>query len=263
MARDPFADFNNDTAPTTSTPAGGSSAGANVFMRVVSGVALVALLGLAFGYYLPLRRAHTLLTDKYQAKASEVGGLSDQLKKTTDQLVAAQGERDTLKSDAEEQAEADEQREQTVKKITSELEGALSAYIKSKQVSVQTRGAASVVTIDDKHVFGKRDTTPTRRAKKLLCDVGKALKAVSVKNNVMVGGHTSDNKVSDPVLRRDFPSVWQLSAMRAAGVVGALESCGVPGERLRAVGFAHTRPDEGSEKGSTGELRLSVEPTGS
>jgi hypothetical protein len=28
---------------------------------------------------------------------------------------------------------------------------------------------------------------------------------------------------------------------------------------LRAVGYAYTRPDEGSAKGSTGELRVSLE----
>ena len=74
-------------------------------MRVVSAVSVIALLGLLFGYYLPLRSAHTLLNDKYQSKASELGGTTDQLKKTTDELVSAQSERDQLKADAEKLAE--------------------------------------------------------------------------------------------------------------------------------------------------------------
>jgi flagellar motor protein MotB len=259
MAKDPFAEFNAE--PVAKPPSSSTSAGANVLMRVVSGVALVALLGLALGYYLPLRRAHTLLNDKYEAKNTEIGGLADQLKKTTDQLVATQSERDSLKEAAEKREQADKKKDDSVEKITSDLEKALSRFVKTKQVSVETRGAASVVTIDDKQLFGKRDTSPTRQGKKLLCAVGKALETVSVKHDVTVGGHTSSNKVSDPIVRRDFPSVWQLSAMRAAGAVSALESCGVPGDHMRAVGYANTRPDEGSAKGSTGEIRLSVEPS--
>lgn len=259
MAKDPFAEFNAEPVSASTVPQ--TSAGANVLMRVVSGVALLALLGLAFGYYVPLRRAHTALNNKYQAKNSELGGLTDQLKKTTDQLVLAQSERDSLKEDAEALEQVGKAQGESVQKLTGELEQALARLVKAKQVSVQTRGAASVITIDDRHVFGKRDTSPSRAGAKLLCEVGKAVKAVSVPSDVSVSGHTSSNKVSDPVLKRDFPSVWQLSAVRAAGALSELEACGVKGDRMRAVGHAHTRPDEGSAKGSTGEIRISLEPS--
>jgi chemotaxis protein MotB len=213
-----------------------------------------------FGYYVPLRSAHTLLNDKYQSKASELGGTTDQLKKTMDELVAAQSERDQLKADAEKLAEAKEARGDGAAKVKGELDSTLARLVKAKLISIEAQGERTVITIDDKQVFGKRDTSPPPKSKKLLCEVGKAVKGLSSKNDVVVSGHTASNKVSDPVLRRDFPSVWQLSAVRAGAVASTLQGCGVSGSALRAVGFADTQPSDSSAKGSSGETRIAVQP---
>jgi chemotaxis protein MotB len=257
MARDPFADVDG-SAVSGSIPPGARSSGVTV-MRVVSGISVIALLGLLFGYYLPLRSAHTLLNEKYQAKSSELGGTTDQLEKTTAQLVAAQAERDQLKADAEKVVEAKEERGDGAEKIKGELDQSLSRLVKAKIVSVDVRGERTVVTIDDKQLFGKRDTSTPPKSKKLLCELGKALKGFAEGNDLVVSGHTASNKVTDPVLKRDLPSVWQLSAVRAAAVVSALQGCGVAGGSLRAVGLADTQPSDSTPKGSTGETRITIQ----
>lgn len=59
--------------------------------------------------------------------------------------------------------------------------------------------------------------------------------------SIEVEGHTDDTPISTP----KFPSNWELSSARAAAVVRFLISRGVPPSRLRAVGYAETKPKEG------------------
>ena len=56
--------------------------------------------------------------------------------------------------------------------------------------------------------------------------------------NVDVEGHTDD----DPISTATFPSNWELSAARAAGVVRFFGEQGIELQRLKASGFAETRP---------------------
>lgn len=59
-------------------------------------------------------------------------------------------------------------------------------------------------------------------------------------HTIVVEGHT-DNI---PINTARFPSNWELAAARAGGVVRHLESRGLNPTRLRATGFADTRPLE-------------------
>jgi flagellar motor protein MotB len=55
---------------------------------------------------------------------------------------------------------------------------------------------------------------------------------------ITVEGHTDDA----PISSAQFPSNWELSAARAAAVVRFFVEHGVPADRLRAAGYADTRP---------------------
>jgi flagellar motor protein MotB len=55
---------------------------------------------------------------------------------------------------------------------------------------------------------------------------------------ITVEGHTDD----EPISSAQFPSNWELSAARAAAVVRFFVEHGVPADRLRAAGYADTRP---------------------
>lgn len=56
--------------------------------------------------------------------------------------------------------------------------------------------------------------------------------------NVVVEGHTDDGQIST----EQFPSNWELSAGRAASVVRLFEANDVDRSRLKATGYADTRP---------------------
>ena len=53
-----------------------------------------------------------------------------------------------------------------------------------------------------------------------------------------VEGHTDDDPISTPV----FPSNWELSAGRASAIVRVFVESGIVSRRLKAAGYAETRP---------------------
>ncbi|ALP54482.1 hypothetical protein Tel_15740 [Candidatus Tenderia electrophaga] len=73
---------------------------------------------------------------------------------------------------------------------------------------------------------------------------------------VTVEGHT-DNR---PIATARFPSNWELSGARAAQVVRHLIRQGLPAERLRAIGYADTRPvaDNSSPAGRARNRRVTL-----
>lgn len=73
---------------------------------------------------------------------------------------------------------------------------------------------------------------------------------------VWVEGHSDSQSINTP----EFSSNWALSSARAIAIVEALEAAGVEPERLRAVGFADTRPleDNSSAEGRARNRRVEV-----
>ncbi len=59
-------------------------------------------------------------------------------------------------------------------------------------------------------------------------------------NQITVEGHTDNVPISTPA----FPSNWELSSSRATNVVRYLIAQGIDPQRVRAVGYADTRPIE-------------------
>ena len=62
---------------------------------------------------------------------------------------------------------------------------------------------------------------------------------------IEVEGHTDDVPISTP----RFPSNWELSGSRASNVVKYLLGKGVAKERLKAAGYADSRPKDKLKEG--------------
>ncbi|GAB3391124.1 OmpA/MotB family protein [Azotobacter armeniacus] len=73
---------------------------------------------------------------------------------------------------------------------------------------------------------------------------------------IVVAGHTD----SLPIRSSRFPSNWELSGARAGSVVRYLEANGVAPQRMRAVGYADTRPlaDNATVEGRAGNRRVEL-----
>jgi chemotaxis protein MotB len=104
------------------------------------------------------------------------------------------------------------------------------------QVEVLSTAQSVTVRISDKILFAS--------GKALLEDGGRALVQrlsailASTGGIISIEGHT-DNI---PIKTAQYPSNWELSAARAAMVVRELVAMGLPGNRLRAIGYAETKP---------------------
>lgn len=84
---------------------------------------------------------------------------------------------------------------------------------------------------------GEADLLPT--GEQIIDKVTQAMNALDFyKFNVDVEGHTDNVPISTPV----FPSNWELSVARASGVVKYFIEEGIEGERLKASGYADTKP---------------------
>jgi chemotaxis protein MotB len=60
-----------------------------------------------------------------------------------------------------------------------------------------------------------------------------------------VEGHTDNVPIHNP----RFPSNWELSTARATAVTRALMTQGIAATRLRAIGYADTRPRDDNDTG--------------
>lgn len=76
-------------------------------------------------------------------------------------------------------------------------------------------------------------------------DVIKRLAAILNKNDYQVSVEGHSDPV--PIQTRQFASNWELSSSRATSVLRELVRDGVAGNRLRAVGYAETRPIESND----------------
>ncbi|GAA0243565.1 flagellar motor protein MotB [Cryptosporangium japonicum] len=102
--------------------------------------------------------------------------------------------------------------------------------------TIDSRGL--VVTVVTSSVVFSGDSAILRPGgQKILDAVGPTLK--SLPNDIEVDGHTNQL----PVPTRNYPSAWELSTARASAVVRYLiGNEGIAANRLRAVGFAGTKP---------------------
>lgn len=109
------------------------------------------------------------------------------------------------------------------------------------QVDKKNDGGDRITTLDmDAAQFfpsGSADLTAEGRG--ILNDLLQSFNSPQYKDyQITVEGHTDDNPISTP----QFPSNWELSATRATAVVRYLIAVGIPGQRLRAAGYADMFP---------------------
>ncbi|GAB5410090.1 MAG: flagellar motor protein MotB [Balneolaceae bacterium] len=87
--------------------------------------------------------------------------------------------------------------------------------------------------------YGSGDANLLPTGEAIIDKVTQAMNALDFyKFNVDVEGHTDNVPINTPV----FPSNWELSVARASGVVKYFIEEGIEGERLKASGYAETKP---------------------
>ncbi len=131
--------------------------------------------------------------------------------------------------------------EQVQANQTSQLIAQLNSIIASEKmedmvkVVIDPRGIA--VRITDRNLFDIGRADVKKESYRVLYKIGQLMNQVN--DDILIEGHTDDL----PIRTRQYPSNWELSSARAAGVARfLLQYCKIPKERVTVAGVADTRP---------------------
>jgi chemotaxis protein MotB len=129
-----------------------------------------------------------------------------------------------------------------------------------ESTTIFTRKNELVIRVDDGALFTSGSATIKRRSHKLLKGISDLMKRADY--YMTVEGHTDNVPISTDA----FPSNWELSGVRATTILRHLVKTRVDIDRLRALGYADTRPisdnitDEGRKKNRRVEFILKKIP---
>jgi len=184
-----------------------------------------------------LQKALTDQQTKLESAEDRSRALSEAQKKLKAEVEA------TLATVAQERAEFDEKLKDARKKIAQQdrtLEERLRETIESKDVIISRLKDQLKVDVADKILFDLGKFELREEGKQVLNDLAVALDQ-SPDQIIRVEGHTDNLPMSGRSAR--VPTNWELSSLRALAAVRYLnEICGLPGERLAAVGYGEHRP---------------------
>lgn len=124
----------------------------------------------------------------------------------------------------------------SLRQISDEIEAAMKSLIDDELVHVTRRTMWVEIEINTDILFPSGRAGVVDDARPVLNQIARILGRFE--NPIRVEGHT-DNK---PISTRQFPSNWELSAARAAGVVHLFSERGVQPERLVVAGMGEYQP---------------------
>ena len=128
------------------------------------------------------------------------------------------------------------------------LLAALAPLVSQGKVRVTETARGISIEINDSILFAQGEAGLSAGSTEVLQAIAQVLKADS--HAIQVEGHT-DNV---PIARAQFPSNWELSAVRASGVVRLFVDNGIAEARLVAVGHGSNQP-VASNDNAEGRLR--------
>jgi chemotaxis protein MotB len=200
---------------------------------VLMGLLVAAIATFIAAYHVPLFRAHRLLRDQHRALSQKWQAQSQKTQKLEADLDVAGRARKELEAERQQRetvAKADGER---VERLRADLAAKLDRYIKKGNIALAPSAGSLVVALDENLIVvpQKIDVSPGGRV--ILCDVAKIAGGRPIRIWSSVG--------ESAVLSKDYPTVWALSAARAASVVQTLSGqCSVAEPLLAAVGAGKT-----------------------
>jgi chemotaxis protein MotB len=151
-------------------------------------------------------------------------------------------------------AEAALREKERLGKLARDLSNALSPLVKQGKVRILETSRGISVEINASVLFAPGDATLHPEGIRPLRGIA-VLMSIEP-NAIEVEGHTDDQ----PIQNSQYPSNWELSAVRASTVVRLFVENGVPPARLTAVGHGANKPvaDNTSAEGRSRNRRVAV-----
>jgi chemotaxis protein MotB len=125
--------------------------------------------------------------------------------------------------------------------IKKELDNIIKQHDMSQNVAVDIDAKGVRVEFSNFSLYDSGKAALRPQALPMLDEVSNVIKTTSHKTHLIeVEGHTDDVPISTP----RFPSNWELSSSRASNVVKYLIVKGIDKSRLKAAGYADSRPKQ-------------------
>lgn len=141
-----------------------------------------------------------------------------------------------------------------MRNMAQQLKEALNPLVKKGQVRVTETALGITLDIDASVLFASGEATLDEKAIIVLANVGRILAGSDFP--ITVEGHTDNT----PISNNQFPSNWELSAVRATSVVRLFIENGVDPRLLTAAGYADQRPvaDNATPEGRQRNRRVAI-----
>ncbi|MBN1572343.1 MAG: OmpA family protein [Deltaproteobacteria bacterium] len=207
---------------------------------------------------------------KYRPAVSKIDSVNDKLFELETRLEKAEADRDVKAArlkEAEEKIEELTDKDKDKTKGISEIEKTYNALIEEMQkeindgqIEITTLKEELTVNVLDKVLFDSGRTEIKPEGLKVLKRVGDILKEVEGKL-IVVEGHTDNVPITNPAVKRKYPTNWELSTARATTVVRYLqEEVGIDPKRLIATGYSEYRPvaDNKTDEGKSRNRRIEI-----
>jgi chemotaxis protein MotB len=125
-----------------------------------------------------------------------------------------------------------------MRNVARELLNVMAPLIEQGKVRVIETSRGVTIEINDSILFAPGQAVLNPLSSKAMFAVAQVLAPTDFP--ITIEGHT-DNL---PINTAQFPSNWELSAIRATTVLRLFVGAGIAGERLTAIGYADTHPVE-------------------
>lgn len=142
-----------------------------------------------------------------------------------------------------------------MRNMAKEIMEALAPLVRAGKVRLLETSRGVTIEIADSALFAVGQAVLNSESSQALHAVAEVI--ASSDFPVTIEGHT-DNV---PINTAQFPSNWELSAVRATTVLRIFAGAGVPPDRLTAIGYGETRPveDNDSIEGRARNRRVSIQ----
>ena len=143
------------------------------------------------------------------------------------------------KSTAVRAQEAARQRQRDkMRNVAKDIMEVMAPLIEQGKVRIIETSRGVTIEINDSILFAPGQADLQAPSSKAMRAIGQVLAPTDFP--ITIEGHTDNVPINTP----QFPSNWELSAVRATTVLRLFADSGVTAERLTAIGYADTRPVE-------------------
>ena len=221
---------------------------------------------LLFAFFVVMYAVSSVNEGKYKVLSTS---LTNAFKNTTGQsgsqpLTVMQGsppimarpiiKADNKSADQKKVEEKKNEKRQQMKSVANNIMEALQPLVAQGKVRLLETSRGVTIEINDSILFPAGQSKLQPASSSAMGAIAQVL--ASTDFPITIEGHTDNVPIATP----QFPSNWELSAMRATTVLRLFNDSGVGAERLTAIGYGETRPIETntSVEGRARNRRVSI-----